>query len=75
MVEETNRLASIQTITEEDSKRVLELLEQTEKDKRRLQVKNAKATVTGKYRLVDMRSCAFDLLLLMQFVKLDCLVL
>ena len=48
IIDESEKLTSLLTASKEDIKNVSELLERTDKEKRRLQEKNAKLTITGK---------------------------
>ena len=47
MIDESERLTNAVTLTKEDIRKVSELLERADKERRRLQEKNAKLTITG----------------------------
>ena len=48
MIDESERLTNAVTLTKEDIRKVSELLERADKERRRLQEKNAKLTITGR---------------------------
>ena len=49
MIDESERISALLSAAKEDVVKVSELLERTDKEKRRLQEKNAKLTITGAF--------------------------
>ena len=60
IIDESERLTALLSTAKEDVVKVSELLERTDKEKRRLQEKNAKLTITGELNCLLFKSASCD---------------
>ena len=63
IIDESERLTALLSTAKEDVVKVSELLERTDKEKRRLQEKNAKLTITGAFTIASHK-CLLESLII-----------
>eukprot|EP00795_Rhopilema_esculentum_P000219 gene219-9856_t len=71
IIDESEKLTSLLTASKEDIKNVSELLERTDKEKRRLQEKNAKLTITDPHSGYIVLSTERELVMELERLKLS----